>query len=59
MILKQLKRLINDDRGMESVEWAVLATLIVAGLIGVVAAIGSNIYTKFRLLRIASAGVPN
>jgi len=44
---------------MESVEWAVLATLIVAGLIGVVAAIGSNIYTKFRLLRIASAGVPN
>jgi len=36
---------------METVEWAVLAALIVAGLIGVVAGIGSNVLSAFTKLQ--------
>jgi len=46
-----LKKFALDDRGMETVEWAVLAALIVAGLIGVVAGIGSNVLSAFNKLK--------
>jgi Flp pilus assembly pilin Flp len=35
-VMNILKRLIKDEKGMEAVEWAVLAALIAAGLIGVI-----------------------
>ncbi|MHC4281038.1 MAG: Flp family type IVb pilin [Planctomycetota bacterium] len=46
-----LKRLIKDEKGMEAVEWAVLAALIAAGLIGVIITLGSNVLTAFTDLR--------
>ena len=45
-----LKRLVSDESGMETVEWAVLAALIVAGLIGVVAGVGTNVKAAFQKL---------
>jgi len=36
---------------METVEWGVLAALIVAGLVGVIAGLGGNIKTKFTNLQ--------
>jgi Flp pilus assembly pilin Flp len=49
-----LKKFVRDDRGMETVEWAILSALIVAGLIGVVAAIGTNVNTAFGNLKTAT-----
>ena len=40
-----------DERGMETVEWAILAALIVAGLIGLVTTIGGNVKTAFTSLK--------
>jgi len=46
-----LKKFVADDKGMETVEWAVLAALIVAGLIAVVAGVGSNVKSAFDKLQ--------
>jgi Flp pilus assembly pilin Flp len=42
---------ISDETGMETVEWAILAALIVAGLVAVIATLGSNILAKFTTLK--------
>jgi Flp pilus assembly pilin Flp len=47
-------RFFNDDRGMETVEWAIMAALIVAGVAAVVAAIGTNVKTAFGKLQNAT-----
>ncbi|MHC4724630.1 MAG: Flp family type IVb pilin [Planctomycetota bacterium] len=48
-----LKRFVKDEKGMETVEWAVLAALIVAGLIGVITTLGGNVLTAFTSLSTA------
>jgi len=53
-----LKRFASDERGMETVEWAVLAALIVAGLIGVVAGVGTNVKAAFTKLQTGTAQAP-
>jgi Flp pilus assembly pilin Flp len=40
---------------METVEWGVLAALIVAGLVGVIASLGTHIQTKFTALQTATS----
>jgi Flp pilus assembly pilin Flp len=45
---------LRDDRGMETVEWAVLAALIVAGLIAVIGGLGTNVLNKFTTLQNAT-----
>ena len=49
--MKTLTSFLRDDRGMETVEWAVLAALIVAGLIAVIGGLGTNVLNKFTMLR--------
>ena len=50
--MRQLvSRFIRDERGMETVEWGVLAALIVAGLVGVIAGLGANVKAKFTNLQ--------
>ena len=44
------KRFMADDRGLETVEYAIIIGLIVAGLIGVVAAIGDWVLLQFQTL---------
>jgi len=51
---KSIGSFLSDDRGMETVEWAVLAALIVAGLIAVITALGGNVLAKFTTLRDAT-----
>ena len=48
---KIVYRFFREDRGMETVEWAILAALIVAGLVVAISAIGNNILNKFTGLQ--------
>ena len=45
-----MKRFMADDRGLETVEYAIIIGLIVAGLIGVIATIGEWVYDQFNSL---------
>ncbi|MBN1787400.1 MAG: Flp family type IVb pilin [Sedimentisphaerales bacterium] len=42
-----LKRLVNDEKGLETVEYAIIAGLIVVGVIATIASIGTWVNTKF------------
>jgi Flp pilus assembly pilin Flp len=54
-VLSVLKRFAKDDRGMETVEWGVLAALIVGGLVVVIGALGTNVKNKFTSLQNATS----
>lgn len=49
-----VKAFLSDDRGMETVEWAVLAAILVAGLITVITGLGTNVLNKFTSLQTAT-----
>jgi Flp pilus assembly pilin Flp len=53
-ILSTVKRFSRDDRGMETVEWAIMAAILVAGLVGVIGGLGSNVLAKFTTLQTAT-----
>ncbi|HEY8749615.1 MAG TPA: hypothetical protein VIM11_16650 [Tepidisphaeraceae bacterium] len=55
MISKTVRRFFRDERGMETVEWGVLAALIVAGLVAVIAGLGTNVLGKFQTLQTATS----
>jgi Flp pilus assembly pilin Flp len=40
-------KFINDERGLETVEYAIILGLIVAGTIGIIAAIGTWVNGRF------------
>ncbi|MCE5229816.1 Flp family type IVb pilin [bacterium] len=42
-----LRKFFRDESGMETVEWAVLLGLILAGVIGVVLTLGPKVTAKF------------
>jgi Flp pilus assembly pilin Flp len=46
-----IKRLIADERGLETIEYAIMTSLIVAGVILVIAAIGAWVKTTFTNLK--------
>ena len=46
-----LKSFFSDERGTETVEWGLMAGLIVGGLVLVVAAIGTWVKLKFTQLQ--------
>lgn len=46
-----LKRFVTDERGLETVEYAIITGLIVAATIGAIAAIGSWVFTQFQTLQ--------
>ena len=54
MLLKVIKRFVRDERGMETVEWGVLAALIVGGLVTVIGTLGTNVLNKFTTLQNAT-----
>ena len=51
-----LKRFVQDERGLETVEWAVIAALIVVGLVGVITTLGDNVLAAFSTLSTATEG---
>ena len=54
MIRNIVKRFARDERGLETVEWAILAALIVAGLVTVISGLGTNVLNRFTTLRDAT-----
>jgi Flp pilus assembly pilin Flp len=54
----QARRFLTDDQGLESVEWATIAGLIVASIIAVVLWIGPRVAREFAALRAEIAGGP-
>jgi Flp pilus assembly pilin Flp len=49
--MELLKKFVRDDSGMETVEWAILAALIVAGLVTIITGIGTNVSAAFTKLK--------
>jgi Flp pilus assembly pilin Flp len=49
--MQNLKRFLSDDQGLETVEYAIISGLIVAGLITVVVAIGTWVKGTFTSLK--------
>lgn len=49
--MQTFNRFVADDRGLETVEYAIITGLIVTGLIAVVAAIGTWIKGNFDTLK--------
>ena len=46
--MKTLVKFWNDEKGMETVEWAVLAALIVTGVIAVIGTLGDQVLAAFQ-----------
>jgi len=47
-LMKMVKRFINDERGLETVEYAIILGLIVAGTILLVTQIGNWVKNSFN-----------
>ena len=56
--MKKVMEFIKDDRGLETVEYAIIAGLIVVGTIGLIASIGGWVNTKFTQLDTGLAANP-
>lgn len=48
--MKTLRSFLSDERGLETVEYAIIAGLIVVGVIAVIATIGDEVKEKFDAL---------
>ena len=48
---KILDQSLHDQRGLETVEYAILAALIVTAIATVIVTLGNNVFTKFSYLR--------
>ncbi len=49
--MQSFQRFLDDDRGLETVEYAIIAGLIVTGLVAVVVAIGNWVKGEFDELK--------
>lgn len=54
--MEMLKRFFKDERGLETVEYAIIAGLIVVGTIATVVSIGTWVNSKFSALDTGLAG---
>ena len=54
--MEMLKRFIADESGLETVEYAIIAGLIVVGVIATVVSIGGWVATQFTALNTGLAG---
>lgn len=48
--MKSFKSFLSDDKGLETVEYAIIAGLIVVALIALMTAIGTKVKNKFQTL---------
>ena len=46
-----VNRFVTDDRGLETVEYAIIAGLIVSGLVAIIVAIGGWVKNQFSNLQ--------
>ena len=54
--MNKIMRFIKDEEGLETVEYAIIAGLIVIGTIATIAAIGGWVNTKFEALEAGLSG---
>ena len=54
--METIKRFITDERGLETVEYAIIAGLIVVGVIATVVSIGTWVNGQFSALDTGLAG---
>ncbi|MHC4926008.1 MAG: Flp family type IVb pilin [Planctomycetota bacterium] len=52
--MKTLVNFLKDEKGLETVEWAVIAALIVAALVGIITSLGDNVEDAFEKLESAT-----
>ena len=52
--MKLAGKFLSDERGMETVEWAVLAALVTTGIIAVLTSLGTNVKARFTTLSTAA-----
>jgi hypothetical protein len=57
-MLNQIKRFILDDRGLETLEWAIIGGVIVAGAAVVFLAIGTDTSRGLTTLSNGTANIP-
>jgi Flp pilus assembly pilin Flp len=50
-VSNQILAFVGNEDGMETVEWAVMAAIIVAGLVMIISALGTNVVNKFSYLK--------
>ncbi len=55
---KMLKRFLSDERGTETVEWAIMIGIIAVAAIGAIVAIGGWVLGKFSALDTAVQQAP-
>jgi Flp pilus assembly pilin Flp len=48
-----LRRFVRDERGMETIEWAIMLSLLVVGLIAILIWVGGAIITKWGVVQTA------
>jgi Flp pilus assembly pilin Flp len=56
-MLKALKKFVRDERGMETVEYAVMTALIVAALVAAIAALSLAIQGRFGSVEGVISGI--
>lgn len=56
-VVEIVKRFVKDERGLETVEYAIIAGLIVVGTIATIASIGVWVNAKFTTLN-TTLGTP-
>jgi Flp pilus assembly pilin Flp len=56
--MKTVLRFLRDERGTETVEWAIIIGLIAAGAIGLAVTIGHDVERAFQNLADATASIP-
>ena len=49
--MRLIKRFLRDERGLETVEYAIMAGLIVSGLVAIVVSIGEWVKGRFQALQ--------
>lgn len=49
--MNAVKRFLSDDQGLETVEYAIIAGLIVSGLVAIIIALGGWVKTQFSNLQ--------
>jgi len=52
--MRLISQFVRDERGMETVEWGILAALIVAGLVTAITTVGKNVLASFNTLATAT-----
>jgi Flp pilus assembly pilin Flp len=53
-VLTHLHLFLRDERGMETVEWAVLAALVTAALVAAIKTLGTSVKNAFTSLSTAA-----